>query len=202
MSGLLQYRPRLSPMTRPAASTDLPQLAQEQKAIMLGNAKGIADPMPHNNANLPIDRPEVLTRPKLEGGRRFVMKTDYTAAGDQPTAIDELVAGLAPGEQRPGAARRHRHRQDLHHGERHRGDPAPDADPRPQQDAGRPALRRVQGLLPRQRGRVLRQLLRLLPARGLRPAHGHLHREGRHDQRGDRPDAPLRRPARCWSATT
>ena len=31
---------------------------------------------------------------------------------------------------------------------------------------------------PRQRGRVFRQLLRLLPARGLHPAVGHLHREG------------------------
>ncbi len=43
--------------------------------------------MPHNNANALTPRPEVLTRPKLEGGRRFVMQTDYTAAGDQPTAI-------------------------------------------------------------------------------------------------------------------
>ena len=46
-------------------------------------------------------------------------------------------------------------------------------------------------LLPGQRGRVLRQLLRLLPARGLRPAHRHLHREGLVDQRADRPHAPL-----------
>ena len=47
---------------------------------------------------------------------------------------------------------------------------------------------------PRQRGRVLRLLLRLLPARGLRPAVGHLHREGVDDQRGDRPAAPLGHP--------
>ena len=45
---------------------------------------------------------------------------------------------------------------------------------------------------PRQRGRVLRLLLRLLPARGLHPAVGHLHREGSDDQRGDRPAAALR----------
>ena len=92
---------------------------------------------------------------------------------------------------RPGAARRHRLGQDLHHGQGHRGDPAPGADPGPQQDPGRPALRRVQELLPRQRGRVLRLLLRLLPARSLRPAHRHLHREGKLDQRADRPHAPL-----------
>ena len=45
---------------------------------------------------------------------------------------------------------------------------------------------------PRERGRVLRQLLRLLPARGLRPGAGPLHREGLVDQRRDRPAAPRR----------
>ena len=46
-------------------------------------------------------------------------------------------------------------------------------------------------LLPEQRGRVLRLLLRLLPARGLRPADRHLHREGLLDQRGGRAAAAL-----------
>ncbi|OYX43060.1 MAG: excinuclease ABC subunit B [Rhodobacterales bacterium 32-67-9] len=55
--------------------------------------------MPHNNTNAPSPRPEVLTRPKLEGGRRFVMKTDFDAAGDQPTAIAELSAGVLSGER-------------------------------------------------------------------------------------------------------
>ncbi|MGB7270733.1 MAG: excinuclease ABC subunit UvrB [Albidovulum sp.] len=55
--------------------------------------------MPHNNTNAPAPRPEVLTRPKLEGGRRFVMQTEYTAAGDQPTAIAELSAGVNSGER-------------------------------------------------------------------------------------------------------
>ena len=45
---------------------------------------------------------------------------------------------------RPGAARRHRLGQDLHHGQGDRGDPAPGPDPGAQQDPGRPALRRVQ----------------------------------------------------------
>ena len=44
---------------------------------------------------------------------------------------------------------------------------------------------------PGQRGRVLRLLLRLLPARGVRPADGHLHREGLLDQRGGRAAAAL-----------
>ena len=65
-----------------------------------------------------------------------------------------------------------------------------DAGHRPQQDAGRPALQRVPRVPSRQRGRVLRQLLRLLPARGLRRGAGPLHREGLVHQRRDRPPAP------------
>ncbi len=38
-------------------------------------------------------------RPKLEGGKRLVMHTDFEPAGDQPTAIAELTAGLADGER-------------------------------------------------------------------------------------------------------
>ncbi|MBD3802306.1 MAG: DEAD/DEAH box helicase family protein, partial [Thioclava sp.] len=55
--------------------------------------------MPHNNTNLPTERPDVLTRPKLEGGKRFVMKTDFAPAGDQPTAIAELSEGVNAGER-------------------------------------------------------------------------------------------------------
>ncbi|MCV2877783.1 excinuclease ABC subunit UvrB [Sedimentimonas flavescens] len=54
--------------------------------------------MPHNNSNMPMHRPEVLTRPKLEGGKRFVMKTEFDPAGDQPTAIAELAGGVLGGE--------------------------------------------------------------------------------------------------------
>jgi len=41
----------------------------------------------------------VLTRPKLEGGKRFVMQTPFQAAGDQPMAIAELAAGVLAGER-------------------------------------------------------------------------------------------------------
>ena len=40
--------------------------------------------VPHRPA-----RPE-----KAEGGRRFVLQSDYSPAGDQPTAIRELVEGI------------------------------------------------------------------------------------------------------------
>ncbi|EAR51234.1 UvrABC system protein B [Oceanicola granulosus HTCC2516] len=36
---------------------------------------------------------------KLEGGKRFVMHTDFEAAGDQPTAIGELTDGVLSGER-------------------------------------------------------------------------------------------------------
>ncbi|MDK2775108.1 MAG: DEAD/DEAH box helicase family protein, partial [Tabrizicola sp.] len=55
--------------------------------------------MPHNNANALTDRPEVLTKPKLEGGRRFLLSTLFQPAGDQPTAIRDLTAGINSGER-------------------------------------------------------------------------------------------------------
>ncbi|PTV97691.1 excinuclease ABC subunit B [Rhodobacter aestuarii] len=55
--------------------------------------------MPHNTTNQPVPRPEVLTRPKLEGGKRFVMATEFAPAGDQPSAIAELSAAVLAGER-------------------------------------------------------------------------------------------------------
>ncbi|GAB1364276.1 excinuclease ABC subunit UvrB [Rhodobacter sp.] len=55
--------------------------------------------MPHNNSNALDPRPDVLTRPKLEGGKRFLMQTPFQAAGDQPTAIAELSAGVRAGDR-------------------------------------------------------------------------------------------------------
>ena len=54
--------------------------------------------MPHNNTNALAERPDVLTRPKLEGGRLFRMQTPFQPAGDQPTAIAELAKGILSGE--------------------------------------------------------------------------------------------------------
>ncbi len=42
---------------------------------------------------------DVRARPKLEGGRPFEMKSDFAAAGDQPTAIAELSEGVVSGER-------------------------------------------------------------------------------------------------------
>ncbi len=42
---------------------------------------------------------DVRARPKLEGGKRLVMHTDFQPAGDQPTAIKELSEAVMEGEQ-------------------------------------------------------------------------------------------------------
>ncbi|WP_417259929.1 excinuclease ABC subunit UvrB [Celeribacter sp.] len=43
--------------------------------------------------------PDVKNRPKLEGGKRFVLHTDFEPAGDQPTAIKEISAAINAGER-------------------------------------------------------------------------------------------------------
>ncbi|MFT4915168.1 MAG: excinuclease ABC subunit B [Yoonia sp.] len=43
--------------------------------------------------------PDVRTRDKLEGGKRFELVTEFEPAGDQPTAIKELTAGIMSGER-------------------------------------------------------------------------------------------------------
>ncbi len=58
-------------------------------------------PYAHNDQSAPIlhaPAPDVKTRPKLEGGKRFTMKSEFSPAGDQPTAIAELSQGVLAGE--------------------------------------------------------------------------------------------------------
>ncbi len=59
-------------------------------------------PFVHSDETLPIlsnPAPEVRDREKLEGGRAFVLHTEFEPAGDQPTAIAELTAALNDGER-------------------------------------------------------------------------------------------------------
>ncbi|WP_299640847.1 excinuclease ABC subunit UvrB [uncultured Ruegeria sp.] len=42
---------------------------------------------------------DVRARLKLEGGKQFVMHTEFAPAGDQPTAIKELAGGILDGER-------------------------------------------------------------------------------------------------------
>ncbi|WP_112874501.1 excinuclease ABC subunit UvrB [Paracoccus endophyticus] len=55
--------------------------------------------MAHNNTNAPVLVPLPQRRAKLEGGRPFTLKTEFAPAGDQPTAIVELVQGVQAGER-------------------------------------------------------------------------------------------------------
>ena len=100
------------------------------------------------------------------------------------------VRRCAPGGRLPDAAGHHGLGQDGDHRLDDRAGPAPDAHHRAQQVAGRPALLGVAGAVPQEPGRVLRLVLRLLPARGLPPDDRHLHREGLVHQRRDRPAPP------------
>ena len=57
----------------------------------------------HNNSPeqmpaLQNPAPDVRSREKMEGGKAFLLETEFTAAGDQPTAITELVEGITAGE--------------------------------------------------------------------------------------------------------
>jgi excinuclease ABC subunit B len=47
----------------------------------------------------PVLQSERMHRPKLEGGKRFHLASPFTPAGDQPTAIAELVEGVLSGER-------------------------------------------------------------------------------------------------------
>ena len=54
------------------------------------------------DTDLPMMAPtadEIRARAKLEGGRRLNLHTPFEPAGDQPTAIAELVQGVRDGEQ-------------------------------------------------------------------------------------------------------
>ncbi len=55
--------------------------------------------MPYSTTDRRDISETVQTRTKLEGGKRFVMQTSFAPAGDQPTAIAELVGGVTDGER-------------------------------------------------------------------------------------------------------
>ena len=54
--------------------------------------------LPEQMPALQNPAPDVRSREKMEGGKAFRLETEFTAAGDQPTAITELVEGITAGE--------------------------------------------------------------------------------------------------------
>ncbi len=121
----------------------------------------------------------------------FRLVSPYKPQGDQGTAIEALTRGVADGDKHQvllgvtGSGKTFTMAKVIENLNR------PGADPGAQQDAGGAALSRVQVVLPAQRGRVLRLVLRLLPARGLHSRRRRLHREGSDDQRRARQAAAV-----------
>ncbi len=182
---------RRSPDSRPAVPESHPARPDRRRGLGRFAQSAAGRGRPQHPQPAPVAAAPAAAAGQVRGragvSRRIRIRAEgRPAAGDRGTGQGRSRPGA-----RPGAARRHRFGQDLHHGQGDRGDPAAGFGPRAQQDAGRAALRRVQELLPRQRGRIFRLLLRLLPARSLRAAHRHLYREGIRHQRADRPHAPL-----------
>ena len=132
--------------------------------------------------------------PRLIDARRvrpLRLETDFELRGDQPRAIDQLVEGLTRGDQPQvllgvtGSGKTFTMAQVLSR-------------------VNRPALVMVHNktlaaqlyqefrrFFPEERRRVLRQLLRLLPAGSLHAGDRLVHREGSHHQRRDRPAAAV-----------
>ena len=99
---------------------------------------------------------------------KFEINSAYKPVADQPAPWRGSLEGIDGGDRFQtllgvtGSGKTSRWRT-------YRAGPAADARDRAQQDAGGAALQRVPGVLPGERGRVLRLVLRLLPARGVRP---------------------------------
>ena len=62
----------------------------------------------------------------------FHIVSPYRMAGDQPQAVAKLVEGIRNGLEEQTLKGRYRLGQDLHHGQHHRADTAPDARARAQ----------------------------------------------------------------------
>ena len=149
-----------------------------------------AHPPPIYNQRLPTRRNPFPCGWRVE---TYAVQAGIEVSAARRSNHGDCAAHARPvrGRKAPGAAGRHRLRQDLHHGQGHRGGQPSGAGPGAQQDAGRAALSRVQELLPAQRGRILRLLLRLLPAGGLHSGRRRLHREGSDRQRRARQAAAV-----------
>ena len=133
-------------------------------------------------------------RPPVPATRRFELRSQYQPAGDQPQAIAALIEGLERGEREQvllgvtGSGKTFTIANVIADVQR------PTLVLAPNKILAAQLYAEMKGFFPEERGRVLRQLLRLLPAGSLRPAHRHLHRQELVDQRADRPDAPLGDP--------
>ena len=143
------------------------------------------------NHRLPFARTQIA-HDEHHLSRQPLRAAHAVRAGRRPAGGDREARRRTHRRPRvPDAAGRHGVGQDVHDGQRDRAHRTAGDRDRAEQDARRAALLRVPRVLPEQRGRVLRVVLRLLPAGGVRPVARPLHREGQLDQRAHRADAPV-----------
>ena len=164
---------------RPPGFGEAPQPLMQEHPLVSGT--GGPDFVPHRPP-----RPE-----KSEGGIPLRIQSELEPKGDQPTAIAELVAQVNAHERDQvllgvtGSGKTFTMAKVIEAMQR------PALILAPNKTLAAQLYGEFKSLLPGERGRVFRLLLRLLPARSLYPAHRHLYREGFLDQRGDRPHAPF-----------
>lgn len=122
---------------------------------------------------------------------QFKVVSDYTPSGDQPQAIDTLASGIENGLRDQvllgvtGSGKTYTMAKVI---ERVQRPTLVLAHNKPWQ----PSCVRSSGPSSRKTPWNTSCLLRLLPAGGVHPPHGYLHREGRRHQRRDRAPAPQR----------
>ena len=127
----------------------------------------------------------------------FEVVSDFQPSGDQPTAIAELARRIKAGEKdvvllgATGTGKSATTAWLIEQVQR------PTLVMAPNKTLAAQLANEFRELLPNNAVEYFVSLLRLLPARGLHPADGHLHREGLLDQRRGRAAAALAPPTRC-----
>ena len=142
-------RQTVDPTSHPRGMTGASATAESLKALIEAGDPNIRQGLPWT--------PHRPHRPdKSEGGITFELVSEYEPKGDQPTAIEALVAGVGEHERDQvllgvtGSGKTFTMAQVIG------AHQSPRADPGAEQDVGRAALRRVQELLPEQRRRIFR----------------------------------------------
>src|SRR5690554_5375392 len=84
----------------PAGLAEAPGASFVPQGGLLADRDTWAGALQGDPANWPLFEPHRPVRPeKSEGGVRFKLVSEYEPAGDQPTAIAELVDGIEKGER-------------------------------------------------------------------------------------------------------
>ena len=161
----------------------------------MGRPRGAPLSERRSRADAPRDGPSKRApRPATLGPvPKFKLNSAYTPTADQPKAIEELAEGVEAGEQfltllgATGTGKTF-----TMAGDDRGACSGPALVIAHNKTLAAQLCNEFREFFPDDAGRVLRLLLRLLPARGLRPGAGPLHREGLDGQRRDRPPAPRR----------